>query len=79
MDSGVTKILQVANSAGVTVNGKPTRASVVDIDCVVSIEEDGESFSESYWEIVTNAHDKEKTLFFSLLTDDFVSTLQPEY
>ncbi len=77
--SGITRVLQVANSAGVTVNGKAIRASVVDIDCVLNIEEDGESFGEVYWDIVTNAHEKEKTLFFSLLTDEFVNSLNPAY
>lgn len=69
--------LRMASDANLDASGKILMGSVIDIDT---------SFSGSkpvlfpdMEEIIQNAHDKEKELFFNLLRDDYIESLNPEY
>ena len=78
-DSGFTKVLQVGNSVQMTVDGKRIKGSVIDIDCLYDMNVKGDSFFTQYRGIVEQAHEKEKSLFFNLLNDEFVETLNPQH
>ena len=54
--------------------GKLITGSVVDIDAVVRTEE-----FENTRQAIEHAHDIEKTLFFNILTEEFIKKLSPEY
>jgi uncharacterized protein (TIGR04255 family) len=65
--------LQIANNA----YNQTTPGSVIDID---TFKENGlEDFFTQKETIITNGHAIEKELFFSLLTKDFLTSLNPEY
>jgi len=62
-----------------TVDGKRIKGSVIDIDCLYDMNVKGDSFFTQYRGIVEQAHEKEKSLFFNLLNDEFVETLNPQH
>lgn len=68
-----SSLLQIANN--VKVGGK--EGSVIDIDTYRT--EGLDVFFEDTESIIQSGHEKEKELFFQLLTDDFLNTLNPEY
>lgn len=71
-------LLQVVNN--VTVEGKPKgprKGSVIDID--THMEGRFEDFFDSMEDFVSDGHQAEKQLFFSLLKPDFLASLKPEY
>lgn len=68
--------LQIVNNASVNKNGKVLTGSIIDID--TSLERNDASISSGLNNFIESAHKKEKTLFFSLLKDDFLATLNPE-
>jgi uncharacterized protein (TIGR04255 family) len=70
-------ILQVANKANVLVGEKQKVGSIIDIDTSIS-DFSVDIFSMSP-ELVDAAHSEEKQLFFSLLKEDFLESLNPEY
>jgi uncharacterized protein (TIGR04255 family) len=75
-----TSRLMIVNHGEVIVNGKLFRGSLVDIDTViktypVGLERDISLFN-NYLE---KAHIDEKELFFSLLSDELLESLNPEY
>jgi uncharacterized protein (TIGR04255 family) len=78
-DSGFIKVLQIGNSVQMTVDGKRIKSSVIDIDCLYDINVDGETFFRQYWDIVQQAHEKERYLFFNLLNNTFIEKFNPEY
>jgi uncharacterized protein (TIGR04255 family) len=71
-------LLQISNSAKRPVGVNDVKSgSVIDID--VSSETLGENFSMDYQTVLIEAHELQKKLFFSLLKDEFITTLKPEY
>ncbi|MEA3446759.1 MAG: TIGR04255 family protein [Bacteroidota bacterium] len=65
--------LQVANNA----NHNNRLGSIIDIDTF--IESNLNSFFDNKEQLISNAHAKEKELFYSLLKDDFLKKLNPTY
>ena len=58
--------------------GKPSRFSLIDID-VISFFSVPISNQEQVIDLIDKSHFKQKTIFFSLLTEDFLNSLNPEY
>jgi uncharacterized protein (TIGR04255 family) len=56
--------------------GIKTQGSVLDIDTFTN---DIPDFMTSYKEIIDSAHSKEKNLFFSLLQESYLQSLNPQY
>lgn len=70
-----TTKLKVINAASmVNGEGQALTGSIIDIDVALNPQD----FS-SYEEMIEHAHDTEKKLFFSTLSEEFISTLNPEY
>lgn len=70
-----TMQLRVVNSASMTTNdNKVISGSIIDIDVAL----DPRDF-DSYEQMTEYAHDAEKKLFFSTLSKEYISTLNPEY
>ncbi len=78
-DSKIKKILQIANNAQIVVGTESELGSVIDIDCIHDMSEDSQRFFEIYNDLIEKAHREEKELFFSLLKDSFLETLNPVY
>jgi uncharacterized protein (TIGR04255 family) len=76
-DDGFTSILQIANAATVKVQGQAIAGSVIDIDVARQVSET--DFFGNMESILEKGHYIEKKLFFSLLKEEFLSTLNPEY
>lgn len=73
MDGNFKNKLQIGNN--VTVDGK--NGSIIDID---TVKDSGlENFFTEKKEIISRGHEVEKKLFFELLTDEFLKSLNPEY
>ena len=69
--------MHVTNKASVTVEGKETAGSIIDIDTY--LETDLKDFFQNPTSIIEEGHNEEKEVFFSLPKDDFLQTLNPEY
>jgi len=68
-------VLQIANGTTIQAGGASKKGSVVDID--LSRER---PFSwDELRDLINDAHDLEKQLFFNLLKDDYLKTLSPIY
>lgn len=65
--------LQIANKI---INNERS-GSIIDIDTFIT--EGLENFFKNKEELIANGHAKEKELFFSLLKDDFLQTLNPQF
>jgi uncharacterized protein (TIGR04255 family) len=78
-DGNYTKILQIANNAIITINGKNTQASLLDIDICNNCMLKNIEFKNAFERILEESHDIEKVSFFNVLTDDFIKTLKPIY
>jgi len=65
--------LQIANNA----NHNNKSGSVIDIDTF--LDDNIDDFFQRKKEIIDKGHEKEKELFFSLLKEEFLNTLNPEY
>lgn len=72
-DSNAT--LRVNNTFFNVQTSKP--ATLVDID--VEHTKELESFFDTYFSLLDTMHSVEKTIFFELLSDEFIETLHPEY
>lgn len=70
-------ILQIVNNAEVQIGGVSKKGSLIDIDVI--LQKDFEGFSKDMEGIVQNGHIEEKKLFFTLLKDEYIETLNPEY
>jgi len=70
------EILQIANS--VTINNQQgnRHGSLLDITCALN---KPDNFFNNLEQIISKSHDLEKELFFGLLKDEFLITLNPEY
>ena len=51
---------------------------MIDVD-VIKLFNDSNDTSQFYLSFINSAHTKQKEVFFSLLKDDFLKTLNPEY
>lgn len=69
--------LRMINHAQVRIENDIRNGSIIDIDTVLT--NCSNSFFETIHEITEAAHIHEKTLFFSLLKEDFIASLNPVY
>ena len=65
--------LKIISGAELLVGQKKMKGSVIDIDTVFVKQ------FENFKDTAEHAHTEEKKLFYSLLSDDFLKTLNPEY
>lgn len=72
-DYGISK-LKIVNHAQVKIENKMLQGSIIDIDTEVYLDQ----FFD-FADAISRAHDAEKVLFFSLLQDDFLQSLNPQY
>jgi uncharacterized protein (TIGR04255 family) len=77
-DGAILKILQVANNAQIMKDGKNIIGSVIDIDCIRDFDANEDYFA-IHKEVASNAHQKEKELFFGLLKPAFLARFNPIY
>ena len=79
LDKGEYKVnLQTGNQLKLEDNNQVVgRASVIDIDTFIL--DDKIAFFSNMKEILWNAHQVEKEIFFGLLKDNFLKSLSPEY
>lgn len=78
LDENIIKVLQIGNSVTMMSDNNPVHGSIIDIDCLMNID-DTSDFFKSYHDIIEYAHNKEKELFFSLLKKEFLEALKPIY
>jgi hypothetical protein len=52
---------------------------MIDIDCLANLGESKDEFFAHSVEIIERSHDREKELFYSLLTPETLATFNPEY
>jgi uncharacterized protein (TIGR04255 family) len=73
-------ILNIANDITRPIKemGKPDKFSIIDID-VLSFFDTPVNDREILLNIIDKSHFKQKTIFFSLLTEGFLNSLNPEY
>ena len=69
--------LQIGNSIKLKSQGLEKKGSVIDIDTYIDIDTD--MFFEQIHPFLDKAHKYQKELFFSLLTPEFLATLNPTY
>jgi uncharacterized protein (TIGR04255 family) len=69
--------VKMANKAIIGIEGKKLDGSIIDID--VEYKKAFENFFEHSREIAEIAHEDEKIIFFGLLKDKFLKSLNPEY
>lgn len=77
-DNSFHSVLQVTNNASMDKGDREVDGSVIDIDTINS-RVNGREFFNTYQERINEAHDIEKELFFSLLTEEFLDSFNPEY
>lgn len=68
---------KVVNSAKVTVQDAFFEGSVIDVD--ISFHKPSKNFFENMEEIIEKSHHEEKKVFFGLLKDSYIQSLNPEY
>ena len=79
-ENGLLVVLQLNNNVGVSINGQQNQiASVIDIDALCVEPKDKSSFQKGMSEGLDKLHILEKQTFFGLLTEDFLSSLEPVY
>lgn len=72
-EDNVRNVLRMSNNASI----KQSFGSVIDIDTIYT--GDLANFLSSPEDIISELHEKEKILFFSLLEYNYLQTLNPEY
>lgn len=72
---GFSHTLRMVSDAQVNVSNKVLSGSIIDID--TALNEPILDFYNNMETILTKAHTEEKKLFFSLLTDEYIETLNP--
>lgn len=70
-------LLNLGNAANI--NGLPTKNSLIDIDCIYWFNCEVTAFFSSYQNVLEKAHIANKKIFFGLLKQDLLSSLNPEY
>ena len=78
-DSGIMKVLQLSNNVQVQVDQATIPGSIIDIDCLQTVNLSGPPYCGTLTTYTDHLHQKAKELFFSLLTPEFLESLQPEY
>lgn len=66
--------LRIVNSSELLIEDQLRKGSIVDVDVEIDIKK-----FETFKEAINYAHEKEKFLFFSLLNEEFLKTLNPIY
>jgi uncharacterized protein (TIGR04255 family) len=70
-------LLHISNLAIMKIKGTERKGSVIDID--TSLDKDLDDFFRNSASILEEGHAEEKLVFFGLLKNDFLGTLNPEY
>lgn len=78
-DGDFNSILQATNTASISENGQRVTGSIVDIDTIDTSVEDADIFFDTYEERIESAHENEKSLFFGILTEEFLESLDVQY
>jgi uncharacterized protein (TIGR04255 family) len=79
-DDNYIKVLSIINNGFINRDGAPVfRGSAIDIDCLRKINLNRIEFLANFVSVTEQSHKVEKDFFFSLLTDDFLQTLNPIY
>jgi uncharacterized protein (TIGR04255 family) len=79
IDNDILKVLQISNSVYVNIGESKKTCSIIDIDCILSINMLESEFFEQFDSIVNKLHSEEKQLFFKLLKTSFIEKLNPIY
>lgn len=75
-EGNFVNVVHIANNANIIFQNKNLNGSIIDIDIVNN---DGPSLLRDLPVLMGEAHNKEKLIFFSLLKDEFLKTMNPEY
>ncbi len=78
-DDPFVTTLNVANQAAMVVNNEKRHGSVVDLDTYIMNPSVNLGSVDDVREIIMSSHDIAKNYFFSLLEDEFLVNLNPEY
>ena len=73
-----TVVLNLSNNIPVIIDSNLTPISIIDIDVISTNFDIGNSF-EKLFNIINNAHNLEKEIFFKILKDSFLNSLNPKY
>ena len=73
----VRVLLNIGNAANV--NGQPTKDSLMDIDCIRWFNCEANVFFSTYKEVLEKAHSANKQVFFGLMNQELLTSLNPEY
>ena len=68
---------KIVNHAKITVENKNIEGSVIDID--ISYEKQTDMFFKNMNEIIETSHIEEKKIFFGLLKQSYINSLNPKY
>jgi uncharacterized protein (TIGR04255 family) len=77
-DSKITYILQISNNVILNENNTAINGSLIDIDVSANFEDLNFSI-EDCKELLIEFHEKQKKIFFNILKQEFLNSLQPEY
>lgn len=72
-----TILLQLASNASILKDSKQHKGSVLDLD--VSLSNPKYDIKHKIHDIVAESHEVERSIFFNLLTKEFLDTLNPQY
>lgn len=73
---GFTNTLRMVSNTKIDISGRILNGSIIDIDTVLNGSKS--NFFIDVEKILSDAHLEEKKLFFSLLKDEYIKTLNPE-
>jgi len=76
-EGSVHVLLNLGNAAAV--NGQTARKSLIDINCICLFNGEVNGFFSSYKETLEKAHQVNKQVFFGLIKQELLSSLNPEY
>jgi len=78
-DEKFKRVLKIGNNITMKLANKYYNGSFIDIDYIYSFKELKKTPIKRMLEIIEEAHEKEKITFFTLLKEEFLRTLNPEY
>lgn len=76
-DGSFMNTLQITNNTEINFNGSNSISSIIDIDTYKTYTDN--QFLLNFEDEINEAHKSEKTLFYSILNDRFIKTLNPIY
>lgn len=76
-DDEFANTIQLANGANIVIEGKSEHGSLVDID-TYRMDKEGKLVDDLY-DFIERGHQCEKRIFFSLLKEEILASLNPEY